>query len=694
LLQHNIPLFTFDIITAVLLVLNLFDIRIRKKYQFNICVGIFFVSIFYILLYITGGINGTAVVWYFTYPLIASYLLGSSRGGIATILMTIPVLTMIFIDPKNRFFADYNINFEIRFLASYIVVCFFSYLFENTREKNREELNSINQSLEKIIIDRTSELTKTNKQLMREIEERKRAHKAMRLSQESLMTVLDSMDATVYVADMESYEILFMNKYMKEIFGRDMTGERCWSAFRNKSGPCRNCTNDKLIDNRKQPTDGYIWQDRNPITEKWYINHDRAIKWIDGRLVRIQIAVDITEHKKMEKELRKSQKLEALGTLAARVAHDLNNILSGIVSYPELLLLDLPEDSHLRKPLETIQKSGIKASEVVQDLMAIARRGIKTPEVVDLRLILNEYLDSPEHSKIISLHPNVEFITQFEDDLMNIKGSPFHLFQAIMNIISNAAEAMPHGGMITIVLKNEYVDTRIHGFDQIDEGEYVVLSVKDTGEGMSDADIEHIFEPFYSKKVMGRSGTGLGMSIVLGVVKDHHGHIVIDSTVGKGTQIKIYFPTTRELAKEINSERCLADLKGNGEKILLVDDVAEQLEIASGILNRLGYRVVTVSSGEEAIEYLKLDSVDLLILDMIMDPGIDGLETYRQCLEIRPHQKAIIASGYSESERVKHAQKLGAGAYIRKPYTIEKLGRAILNELRSEDHQLKTSESS
>ncbi len=208
------------------------------------------------------------------------------------------------------------------------------------------------------------------------------------------------------------------------------------------------------------------------------------------------------------------------------------------------------------------------------------------------------------------------------------------------------------------------------------------------------ADMERIFEPFYTKKVMGRSGTGLGMAVVWGTVKDHKGYIDIKSIEGKarpprlsardggqGTTLTLYFPVTR---KELAKDKALVpidDYMGKGESVLVVDDVEEQREIASRILKKLGYSFTTVSSGEEAVDYLKDNSVDLLILDMIMDPGIDGLETYKRILEFHPKQKAIIASGFSETERVKEAQRLGAGAYLKKPFLLEKIGLAIRAEL-------------
>jgi CheY-like chemotaxis protein len=373
--------------------------------------------------------------------------------------------------------------------------------------------------------------------------------------------------------------------------------------------------------------------------------------------------------------------MEAIGTLAGGVAHDLNNILSGIVSYPELLLMDLQNDSPLRKPILTIQKSGEKAAAIVQDLLTLARRGVEATEVVNLNSIVSEYLLSPEHAKLVLNHPKVKIEKHLDPNLLNILGSPVHLSKTVMNLVSNAAEAMLDGGTIVLSSENRHIDKIICGFDDIDKGDYATLSVEDTGIGISSEDIERIFEPFYTKKTMGRSGTGLGMAVVWGTVKDHCGYIDITSSEGHGTQIILYFPVTQKLFYPETEIATIQDLMGNGESILVVDDIESQRQIAAEMLGKLGYRVTTVSSGEEAVEYIRDHSMDLLILDMIMEPGIDGLETYRQILKIRPDQKSIIASGYSESIRVKEALQLGAGTYVKKPYLIEKIGRAIRAEL-------------
>ena len=399
-------------------------------------------------------------------------------------------------------------------------------------------------------------------------------------------------------------------------------------------------------------------------------------------------AMDITERKRaqekkknLEAQLQRAEKMESLGTLAGGVAHDLNNILGGLVSYPDLMLMDLPEDSPLREPITIIQKSGKKASAIVNDLLTLARRGAAVKEVANLNAIVAEYLESPELKKLKDYHSGILIQTSFETDLLNIECSPVHLSKTIMNLVSNAAEAVIDDGTITISTRNEYVDRPIKGYGQAKQGDYVILTVEDNGQGIPPEDLEKIFEPFYTKKHMGRSGTGLGMAVVWGTVKDHNGYIDVESKEGQWTKFSLYFPVTRKELAVNESAVSIAEYVGNGETVLVIDDVEEQRKIASGLLTKLGYFVDVVSSGEESVEYMKKNSANLIILDMIMDPGIDGLDTYKKILELHPKQKAIIASGFSETDRIKEAQKLGAGQYVKKPYTLENIGLAVKAEL-------------
>jgi CheY-like chemotaxis protein len=240
---------------------------------------------------------------------------------------------------------------------------------------------------------------------------------------------------------------------------------------------------------------------------------------------------------------------------------------------------------------------------------------------------------------------------------------------------------MPGGGVLKITTTNQYLDRPIQGYDNVREGDYVVLSVSDSGEGISAADIKRIFEPFYTKKIMGRSGTGLGLAVVWGTVKDHHGYIDVESEEGKGTTFTLYFPVTREEISKDQLPLSMAAYMGRNESILVVDDIRGQRELATRMLTKLNYQVTSVPSGEKAVEYLRTNTADLVVLDMIMDPGMDGLDTYRNIIKLHPGQKAIIVSGFSETDRVKEAQELGAGPYVRKPYVLERVGLAVRAEL-------------
>jgi len=306
---------------------------------------------------------------------------------------------------------------------------------------------------------------------------------------------------------------------------------------------------------------------------------------------------------------------------------------------------------------------------------------VRAEKVVNLNAMINECQKTPEFERICSFHSSVRIETSLAANLLNIMGSPVHLSKTVMNLVSNAAEAMPQGGLLTITTSNTYLDRPLQGYEEIQEGEYVLFAVSDTGEGIPSAYLKHIFEPFYTKKVMGSSGTGLGLAVVWGTVKDHQGYIDVQSEEGKGSNFTLYFPVTRaELAPEQTSIP-EAEYTGHGESILVVDDVKEQRELAARMLGKLRYQVATVSSGESAVEYLQTHKVDLILLDMIMDPGIDGLDTYKRILQIHPQQKAIIVSGFSETDRVSAARGLGAGAYVRKPYVLEQIGGAVRKEL-------------
>jgi signal transduction histidine kinase len=399
------------------------------------------------------------------------------------------------------------------------------------------------------------------------------------------------------------------------------------------------------------------------------------------------MAQEIKDRKQAQKALRESEeklaraeKMNALGLLAGGVAHDLNNVLSGIVSYPDILLRDLPEDSKYRKPIATMQASGLRAAAIVQDLLTVARGAATAKMPLQLNDILKEYLDSPELKKLEMYNPTVSIHTEIDPELFNIIGSSVHIRKVLMNLVSNAAEAIEGRGHVSIATMNCSLDRPIRGYDDVAIGDYAVLTVADDGPGISSADLQRIFEPFYTKKIMGRSGTGLGLAVVWNVVQDHKGYI--DVITGEhGTIFKLYFPITRQKRAKDRQSINIDECTGDGQTILVVDDVDSQREISCEMLEILGYRTQAATSGEDAVDYLKNHSVDLILLDMIMDPGINGRETYERIIKIHPNQKAVIFSGFAETDEVKAAQQLGAGQFLKKPVTLEKLATAVKEEL-------------
>jgi two-component system cell cycle sensor histidine kinase/response regulator CckA len=292
--------------------------------------------------------------------------------------------------------------------------------------------------------------------------------------------------------------------------------------------------------------------------------------------------------------------------------------------------------------------------------------------------VIEAYLDSPGYLSLRGEHPGIIVDIELRRGIATLLGSSVHLGKVVMNLIVNAFDAIGDKGTMTIQTEQQSIVKLLCGYENVRQGEYVALRVRDTGIGIDPSDIEKIFEPYFSKKKMGRSGSGLGLSVVYGIVKDHKGYYDVVSDVGKGTEFIIYFPVTTVV--EPVTLGVIGDHRGQ-EKVLIVDDSEEQLELAKEVISSFGYNVATSCNGHEAINYLRNHRVDLVVLDMIMERNFDGLDTYREILKIHPEQKMIIASGFSPTERVVEMQNLGAGEYVKKPYTRKAIGKAIRAEL-------------
>jgi two-component system cell cycle sensor histidine kinase/response regulator CckA len=530
--------------------------------------------------------------------------------------------------------------------------------------------------------------------LVKEVDARKQTERFLQASEEKYRLLAENLSDILWSMDMD-LNFTYMSPAAQTLLG--------WSADELKKLSLADTLTAESLDKALALINGMLAkaEKESDYSKAGTINLELRRK--DGRLLQVEvrgafllgedgrpigilgITQDISgriqarkEKEALQSRLAQSKKMEAVGLLASGVAHDLNNVLSGIVSYPDLLLLDLPADSPLRKPLETIRQTGNKAAEIVQDLLTLSRRNVQTMNVISVNQVVAEHLSSPEHKELLSRYPGVVVQTELAPGLANINGSSIHLIKALMNLIINAAEAQPQGGLVVIRSHNCTFDKPPKSLSQMPPGTYVCLEVSDKGAGIPEADLQRIFEPFFTRRVMGRSGSGLGMAVVWGTVQDHNGYISVHSKELEGTTFKLYFPTAGELQLETQKSISLDGYLGNGETILVVDDVVEQREIAADILHRLGYRAITAASGKEALDYLKQceGAVDAIILDMIM-PGMDGLDTYRAIRERHADMRVMIASGFSETQRVKEALGLGVGAYIRKPYMLKDIGPAL-----------------
>lgn len=664
--RDNLILAISEMLLGIAFIVLLFMLRQMKYLSLIRILFLCACAVFGFIAIINPLAHPTIFIWTALLPVLFFFFLGKRFGLLCSVIflsIVIGVFTWKYLSGLNTLSiaAFGNILFCI------IIISGLSFYYEVTRTEIEEEL-------------------------IRDIAERKRTEEALKISEERYRTIFEEIEEGYYEVDLAGNFIFFNDSFVKMV---GYTREEIQGVNYQQRIDERNVKNiyeayNNLLKMKIPFTRIEIdFNDKNGV-KRIIETSASLLRNTKGEAIGLRgISRDITDQRKAEEErnhleerLHQAEKMEVLGKLAGGVAHDLNNILGVLVGYSELMLMEITEDHPLRKHVSNIQLSGERAAAVIQDLLTLTRRGVATSEVVNLNKIISDYYETPEFASLQSYHSNIIFKTDLDKDLLDIKGSPVHLSKTMMNLINNAAEAIVESGEISVQTQNCHLDAPLPGHREMKKGDYVLLTVSDSGKGISAKDKDKIFEPFYTKKMMGKSGTGLGLSVVWGTVQDHKGYIDVQSEEGKGSSFNLYFPATKEVQKDDYKKISPEVYKGRGETILVVDDIKEQREMATMILNNLGYKVVhAASSGEEAIEYLKTNKVDTLVIDMIMDPGIDGFETYKRALEINSRQKAVIVSGFSETNKVKDAQLLGAGTYVKKPYLQEKLGLAIREEL-------------
>ena len=392
---------------------------------------------------------------------------------------------------------------------------------------------------------------------------------------------------------------------------------------------------------------------------------------------------DINERKQiesekffLEKQLHQAQKMEAIGTLASGIAHDFNNILQAVSGYVELLRGRLESDEKNLRYVNEIDNSVGRASDLVEHLLTFSRKVEPELKPVDLNEEVGRTIKILERTipKMIAIE------SYLADDLWAVKADSSQLERVLVNLATNARDAMPDGGRLVIeteriILDEDYCKTHL----EFSPGDYVVLRVSDTGHGMEREVLDRIFEPFFTTKDVGQ-GTGLGMSMIYGIVKAHGGQVNCYSEPGKGTVFNIYFPALKDVGLPAPKSEpvSLEDVGGDLEMVLVVDDEEPILEVAKEILEGRGYRAVTAASGEEALELFKSRNprIDLVILDLGM-PGMGGRRCLAGLMEIDPRVPVIVASGYSEKIHAREVLEAGARGFVRKPYRMDDMLKKI-----------------
>jgi two-component system cell cycle sensor histidine kinase/response regulator CckA len=550
------------------------------------------------------------------------------------------------------------------------------YLLKSLKPLNRKLANACRACL------RNDELKKTASDLKQENSERLKAEAALKESHERLVTILNSIDVLVFVADMQTHEMIFINRTMERLFGADATGRPCYQAFRDEIAPCIDCANESMLKAKNQTPGLVVWEDLNPVSGKWYIHHARAIKWIDGRWVRLQISTDITELKKLEGERicdayqLQTQRLEALGILAGGIAHEFNNLLMAMLGNLSLIKFKTDESYPFGRHLNKMEESIRQAAGLTDQLLGYARKG----RYEDTQLQLNSLIQTMAKA-FAQKNTSIQVHSQLSEDLQPIIADQRQINHALSNLFSNAADAMPKGGHIYIRTANINRRDLTGKPYRIPAEEYIEIRLKDTGTGMTAEVREHIFDPFYTTKPMAAGkGAGLAMAATYGIIKAHNGFIEVISEPELGSEFIIYLPT----ADNSDPPGRLSGGKAPASRtILLIDDEEVAMEVGTRILEHLGYRVLQAGSGKEALRKLKesSDAIDVVILDMVM-PEMSGVETFELIKADFPRTKILMASGLIQDVEATRLLEHGADGFIKKPFMLQNLYKTIERVIR------------
>ena len=559
-----------------------------------------------------------------------------------------------------------------------------SFIDITERKKMEEVLKNSYFEMERKFEERAVELRAANEKLQKEIIERIKAEETLRESEKKYRQVIENATEIIYTTDSRG-NFTYANPAALKTTGFPL-GELQRLNYLDLIVP----------EHRERVKEVYVkqWRERHGTTyvEFPFFAKSGKVLWFGQNASLVVegfnvagfhiIARDITERKKAEKELAalqeqflQAQKMEAIGHLAGGVAHDFNNLLTVIRGYTDLLLNALGEENPLYPDAEEIKNASIKAETLTRQLLAFSRRQVLQPKVLNLNDLLANM------GKMIGrlIGEDVRLVTLLAENLGQVKADPGQIEQVIINLAVNARDAMPGGGKITIETANVELDkTYPSSHIGATAGPYVMLSVSDTGVGMTPDVQERIFEPFFTTKEKGK-GTGLGLSTVYGIVNQSGGNIYVYSKPGRGTTFKVYLPRIDEAAEATNSEDTIPQSVQGSETILVVEDEKVVRKVVSSILQKKGYKVMAAASGEEALSLAQRqdkNSIQLVLTDVVMS-GMNGVELAKQLTLRHPEAKVVFMSGYAGKAVILHEILHPGMPYIQKPFTPEALARKI-----------------
>jgi len=515
--------------------------------------------------------------------------------------------------------------------------------------------------------------------IVHDITERKQVIEALRASEEKYRTVLEANPDPVVVYDIDG-KVVYYNPAFTRVFGWSL-GERLGKKM-DVFVPEESLPETQTMINRVLAGESFSGIETRRYTKEGKLIpvsiSGAVLRDMDGNPVGSVINLrDISEQKNLEGQLQQAQKMEAVGTLAGGIAHDFNNLLQAIQGYTELLLMRKKEGESDWRELQEVIRASKRGAELTQQLLTFSRKVESKRRPLDLNQEVGELRELLERT--IPKMIDVEF--KLADNLKMVNADSAHLKQVLVNLAVNAKDAMAEGGKLLIETQSVTLDQEFcRRYAEVKPGDYVLFSISDTGHGMGKETLEHIFDPFYTTKEVGK-GTGLGLAIVYGIIKNHEGYITCYSRPEVGTTFRIYLPTIEPEAVPVDvlivpEPEGLAT--GGNETILLVDDEEFIRELGVDVLGRAGYTVLTANNGENALELYRQERarIDLVILDLIM-PGMGGSKCLEELLTIDPHTRVLIASGYSPDGPTKGALDRGAKGFVSKPYDTNQLLQLI-----------------